>query len=74
MQNNAHFTAAGSVVIGFRGNWRDLKSRNQVNKNFSGYKNREVISGKYWEFEAGNATCFRIAHPRATHGHGEFRD
>jgi hypothetical protein len=44
------------------------------NKNFSGYKNREVISGKYWGFEAGNATCFRIAHPRATHGHGEFRD
>jgi hypothetical protein len=29
MQSNAHFTAAGSVVIGFRGNWRDLKSRNQ---------------------------------------------
>ncbi|QQN49104.1 hypothetical protein [Stutzerimonas balearica] len=44
------------------------------NENFSGYKNKEVVSGKYWEFEAGNATCFRIAHPRATHGHGEFRD
>ena len=33
-----------------------------------------MISAKYWEFEAGNATCFRIAHPRATHGHGDFRD
>lgn len=44
------------------------------NENFSGYKNKEVIPGKFWEFEAGNATCFRIAHPRATHGHGEFRD
>ncbi|KGK41402.1 hypothetical protein LH51_15105 [Nitrincola sp. A-D6] len=44
------------------------------NEKFSGYQNKEVISGKYWEFEAGNATCFRIAHPRATHGHGEFRD
>ncbi len=44
------------------------------NENFSGYENKEVISGKYWEFEAGNATCFRIAHPRATHGHGKFRD
>ncbi|KGJ97741.1 hypothetical protein [Pseudoalteromonas sp. ND6B] len=44
------------------------------NENFSGYKNKEVISGKFWEFEAGNATCFRIAHPRATHGHGKFRD
>ncbi|MBE0471086.1 MAG: hypothetical protein IBX55_16445 [Methyloprofundus sp.] len=43
------------------------------NENFSGYQNKEVISGKYWEFEAGNATCFRIAHPRATHGHSEFR-
>lgn len=44
------------------------------NENFSGYKNKEVISGKYWKFEAGNSICFRVAHPRATHGHGEFRD
>jgi len=44
------------------------------NEKFGGYRNKEVISGKFWEFEAGNATCFRIAHPRATHGHGEFRD
>lgn len=33
-----------------------------------------VIAGKLWEFEAENATCYRIAHPRALHGHGEFRD
>ncbi|MFW8567297.1 hypothetical protein [Orrella sp. 11846] len=44
------------------------------NEYFSGYQNKEVISDKYWEFKAANAICFRIAHPRATHGHGEFRD
>jgi hypothetical protein len=44
------------------------------NENFGGYRNKEVISRKYWEFEAADAICFRIAHPRATHGHGEFRD
>lgn len=43
-------------------------------ENFGGYRNTEVISGKFWEFEAANATCFRIAHPRATNGHGVFRD
>lgn len=59
--------AAGFVGI-------DPVIKQLFNENFSGYKNKEVISGKFWEFEAGNATCFRIAHPRATHGHGEFRD
>lgn len=44
------------------------------NEKFGGYRNTEVISRKFWEFEAANAICFRIAHPRATHGHGEFRD
>lgn len=41
---------------------------------FDGYKNVYVNSGKLWEFNAANATCFRIAHPRGTSGHGEFRD
>ncbi len=45
-----------------------------LNDNFGGYRNKEVISRKFWEFEAADAICFRIAHPRATHGHGEFRD
>lgn len=44
------------------------------NENFDGYRNKEVISRKFWEFEAADAMCFRIAHPRATHGHGEFRE
>lgn len=45
------------------------------NENFDGYKNTaEVIPRKLWEFRAANATCFRIAHPRATHGHGQYRD
>jgi len=30
MQNSANFTAAGHVVTGLRGDWWDLKSRNQV--------------------------------------------
>lgn len=42
---------------------------------FSGYKNSaEVIPKKLWEFQATNATCFRIAHPRATRGHELYRD
>lgn len=45
------------------------------NEKFDFYRTTQpVISGKYWEFEAADATCFRIAHPRATHGHREFRD
>ncbi|MCR4457895.1 hypothetical protein [Pseudescherichia sp. L3] len=32
-----------------------------------------VISGRLWEFKSNNTTCFRIAHPRAGHGHEEYR-
>lgn len=36
--------------------------------------NKETfVSKKFWEFKAGGATCFRIAHPRATHGHQTYR-
>lgn len=38
-----------------------------------GSKTLSVTPKKLWKFEAGNATCFRIAHPRATYGHEEFR-
>jgi hypothetical protein len=42
---------------------------------FKGHVNTlPVIPKKLWEFKAANATCYRIAHPRATHGHGEYRD
>lgn len=48
--------------------------RQLFNKHFDGYVNTApVIPKKLWEFQAAGATCFRIAHPRATHGHGEFR-
>ena len=49
------------------------------NDNFNGYNNGELISGKYWEFNPVNkdflnVDCYRVAHPRATYGHGEYRD
>ncbi|WP_413282511.1 hypothetical protein [Vibrio sp. MA40-2] len=31
------------------------------------------ITKKFWEFNAGGATCFRIAHPRAYYGHQKYR-
>ncbi|WP_212749149.1 uracil-DNA glycosylase family protein [Marinobacter shengliensis] len=43
------------------------------NDHFDGYKNTSVVPEKLWEFKAAGSTCFRIAHPRATHGHQEFR-
>ena len=57
----------------------DQVIRDLIEEHFSGYENGEVISGKYWEFkpvddEFSNIECFRIAHPRATHGHREFRE
>ncbi|WP_225084727.1 hypothetical protein U1R68_10215 [Pectobacterium colocasium] len=39
-----------------------------------GYETLSVTSGRLWEFKAGNAICFRIAHPRATYGHQKFRE
>ena len=48
--------------------------RSLFNNHFDGYENTApVIPKKLWEFRAGGSTCFRIAHPRATHGHEEFR-
>lgn len=48
--------------------------RRLFNDQFDGYENTApVVPKKLWEFRAGGSTCFRIAHPRATHGHGEFR-
>lgn len=42
---------------------------------FDGYQtvSDTFVSKKFWEFDAAGAKCFRIAHPRATNGHGEFR-
>ncbi|MBL3824108.1 MULTISPECIES: hypothetical protein [unclassified Marinobacter] len=52
----------------------DPMIRSLFNDHFDGYENTApVIPKKLWEFRAGGSTCFRIAHPRATHGHGEFR-
>lgn len=44
------------------------------NQYFDSYKtSAPVIHQKLWEFRAANATCFRIAHPRAMYGHQEYR-
>ena len=43
------------------------------NEYLGGSKTLSVTPKKIWKFEAGDATCFRIAHPRATYGHQEFR-
>lgn len=52
----------------------DPMIRSLFNDHFDGYENTApVIPKELWEFRAGGSTCFRIAHPRATHGHGEFR-
>jgi hypothetical protein len=60
---SAGFSGVDSVIKGL------------FNKYFDGYENSaQVITRKLWEFKAADATCFRIAHPRATYGHGEFRD
>lgn len=42
---------------------------------FGGYQTAKdkLIPGKLWEFNAANATCFRIAHPRAGYGHQEYK-
>lgn len=49
--------------------------RQLFEENFNGHQNTaDVIPMKLWQFEAAGATCFRIAHPRATHGHGDYRD
>jgi hypothetical protein len=48
--------------------------RSLFSDHFDGHENTvPIIPKKLWEFRAGGSTCFRIAHPRATHGHGEFR-
>lgn len=45
-----------------------------TNKHLDGFKSLSVTPKKLWEFESGNAICFRIAHPRATSGHKKFRE
>jgi len=42
-------------------------------KHFKGHKSVRINPKKLWEFRAAEATCFRIAHPRAQHGHAVYR-
>ena len=43
-------------------------------EHFEEHDTVSVVPKKLWEFRAANATCFRIAHPRAQNGHANFRD
>lgn len=53
----------------------DKYIKNLFDEHFDGYENSApVIPGRLWEFKAANAICYRIAHPRASHGHGKYRD
>tara|TARA_R110001592_G_scaffold66617_1_gene204533 strand:+ start:8679 stop:9434 length:756 start_codon:yes stop_codon:yes gene_type:complete len=40
---------------------------------FDGHETIRVNPKKIWEFKAANTKCFRIAHPRAQHGHAAYR-
>lgn len=58
---------------GFRG--VDTIIKKLFDDHLGGYTvTKKVEKHRLWEFEGRGAICYRIAHPRATHGHGEFRD
>jgi hypothetical protein len=43
------------------------------NQHFAGHRTVMAKRHKLWEFEVNDMACFRIAHPRAAQGHGEYR-
>jgi hypothetical protein len=43
------------------------------NQHFAGHRTVMAKRHKLWQFEVNNMACFRIAHPRASRGHGEYR-
>ncbi|MHA2852278.1 hypothetical protein, partial [Vibrio harveyi] len=45
------------------------------NQHLGGYVNKEIVKGKYWEFETNDIKCIRIAHPRAqSNEHPYYRE
>ena len=44
------------------------------NTHFNGYRTTKPTPKKFCQFEAANATCFRIAHPRVQNGNAAYRD
>lgn len=42
-------------------------------QHFNGHQTVSVDPRKLWEFKVGDMACFRIAHPRASWGHGAYR-
>ncbi|MGR5320549.1 hypothetical protein [Vibrio sp. DNB22_19_1] len=63
------FTAGISKIV-------DDAIKELFTKYFDGYQTESssLIKKKFWEFDAAGAKCFRIAHPRATHGHDLYRE
>ncbi|GGY69087.1 hypothetical protein [Pseudoduganella albidiflava] len=47
--------------------------KNMFSQHFNGHETVSVDPRKLWEFTVDDITCFRIAHPRASWGHGEYR-
>jgi len=73
----AHISHARPDFIVFATGFAGVDSviKDLFNKHLDGYtESLSVVPKKLWQFKAAGATCFRIAHPRATHGHGEYRD
>jgi len=51
----------------------DHRLKHLFEKHFCGYQTVNREPGKMWEFQAGEISCFRIAHPRALRGHQQYR-
>jgi len=66
-----HFIVFATGYAGITQIIKDL-----FNKYFGGYKTDEdlTLPKKLWEFYGGGSRCFRIAHPRALHGHQVYRE
>ncbi|MRI35505.1 hypothetical protein EOPP23_21330 [Endozoicomonas sp. OPT23] len=56
---------------GYRG--IDPIIKDLFNLYFDGYETTSINPKKIWQFKTENHKCFRIAHPRAQHGHATFR-
>lgn len=67
-------TAPDAIIFASGINHVDNAIRQLFNQHFDGYVNECVIPKKLWEFRAAGARCFRIAHPRASYDHPQYRD
>ena len=59
--------AAGNIGV------IDPLIRNLFNNEYITNK-KSVVPRKFWEFKVDDLMCFRVAHPRASNGHAQYRD